>query len=299
MADEKSLVVKVSSPLVNNGDGDLDTDILYQMFEVGLNALSDDDDYPDYIRRLFANDDVVGIKVNTLGGPGISTRVEAVEILSGLMNDSGIPKEKHLIWDRHDRELKAVGYTLKTRGGPLCFGTDHTGVGFSKQLVSRGSIGGLLSRILTDYCSGFVNFPVLKDHGVAGITCSLKNHYGSIHNPNKYHDNSCDPYIADLNGLEQIRTRQRLIIVDCLRVQFHGGPAYHSSWAADYGALLFGTDPVAIDTVGYGIVEDLRRNAGIEPLKGSRREPIHIKRSAQYGLGNNDTDKIEMKEFSV
>jgi hypothetical protein len=299
MADDKSLVVRVNSQLVNTGDGKLDTDILYQMFEVGLGALSQGDDYPEYLRMLFANDDVIGIKVNTLGGPRISTRVEAVEILSSLMNDSGVNRKKHLIWDRHDRELSAVGYTLKTRDGPLCFGTDHSGVGFSKQLVSRGSIGGLLSRILTDYCSGLVNFPVLKDHGIAGITCALKNHYGSIHNPNKYHDNGCDPYIADLNSLEQIRTRQRLIIVDCLRVQFHGGPAYHGSWAADQGALLFGTDPVAIDTVGYGIIEDLRRKAGMEPLKGSKREPIYIKRSAQYGLGNNDADKIELKEYTV
>ncbi len=299
MADETSLVVKVSSPLVNTGAGKFDVDILYQMFETGLNALSGGNDYHEYFRLLFGNDDVIGIKVNTLGGPGMSTRVEAVEILSGLMSDSGIPKKKHLIWDRHDRELTAVGFTLKTRNGPMCFGTDHTGVGFSKRLVSKGKVGGLLSRILTDYCSGFVNFPVLKDHSLAGITCSLKNHYGSIHNPNKYHDNGCDPYIADLNSLEQIRNQQRLIIVDCLRVQFHGGPAYHSSWAADYGALLMGTDPVAIDAVGNGIVEDLRRNAGMQPLKGSRREPIYIQRSAQYGLGNSDPEKIELRELIV
>ena len=299
MANETSVVIKVSSPLVITNDGDFDTDILYQMFEIGLNALSGDRDYPEYIRLLFSNDDVIGIKVNTLGGRGMSTRVEAVDILSGLLSDSGIPRKKHLIWDRHDWELKAVGYTLKTRSGPLCFGTDHTGVGYSKQLVSKGKVGGLLSRILTDYCSGFVNFPVLKDHGVAGVTCSLKNHYGSIHNPNKYHDNGCDPYIADLNSLEQIRMHQRLIIADCLRVQFHGGPAYHRRWASDYGALLFGTDPVAIDTVGYGIIEDLRRNAGIEPLKGSKREPIYIQRSAQYGLGNCDPEKIKLKEFAV
>ena len=299
MANEISVVIKVSSPLVNTNDGDIDIDILYQMFEIGLNAMSGESDYPEWFRLLFGDDDVIGIKVNTLGGPGMSTRAEAVDIFSRILSDSGIPRKKHLIWDRHDRELKAVGYTLKATGGPLCFGTDHTGVGYSNRLVSKGKIGGLLSRILTDYCSGFVNFPVLKDHGVAGITCSLKNHYGCIHNPNKYHDNGCDPYIADLNSLEQIRMRQRLIIVDCLKVQFHAGPAYHRRWAADYGALLFGTDPVAIDTVGYGIIEDLRRDAGIKPLKGSRREPIYIQRSAQYGLGNNDPEKIELKELIV
>lgn len=299
MADQTSLVIKVSSPLVVTSDGSIDTDILYQMLEVGLKAMSGEGDHLEWLRLLLGDDDVVGIKVNTLGGPGMSTRVEAVNTLSSLINDSGIPKKKHLIWDRHDWELKMVGYTLKTRGGPLCFGTDHTGVGYSNSLVSRGKIGGLLSRILTDYCSGFVNFPVLKDHGVAGITCSLKNHFGSIHNPNKYHDNGCDPYIADLNSLEQIRKHQRFIIADCLKVQFHGGPAYYRRWAADYGALLFGTDPVAIDTIGYGIIEDLRRKAGIEQLKGSKREPIYIQRAAQYGLGNNDPGKIELRELIV
>ena len=102
-----------------------------------------------------------------------------------------------------------------------------------------------------------------------------------------------------MNSLEQIRKRQRFIIADCLKVQFHGGPAYYRRWATDYGALLFGTDPVAIDTVGYGIIEDLRRNAGIEPLKGSKREPIYLQRAAQYGLGNGDPEKIELKELIV
>jgi hypothetical protein len=84
-----------------------------------------------------------------------------------------------------------------------------------------------------------------------------------------------------------------LIVVDALKVQYHGGPAYHPGWAANYGGLLFGTDPVAVDTVGYKVIEDLRKSAGLESLKGTRREPIYIKRSAEYGLGTADLDKID------
>ena len=300
MRNGSSVVIKVKSPLAISGEGMIDLDILHQMFEVGLNALSESNDYSGYLAALFKKSELIGIKVNTLGGLGMSTTVEAVEVLTNLLDEAGAPKKRQLIWDRNDRELSSVGFSITNRGnGPLCFGTDHRGVGYSDRLVSRGKIGGLLSRILVDYCDSIINMPVLKDHNIAGITCSLKNHYGSIHNPNKYHDNGCDPYVADLNSLEQIRSRQRLIVVDALKVQYHGGPAYNRNWAIPYGTILFGTDPVAVDRIGYGIVEDLRKAAGMKPLKGTRREPIYIKRSAEYGLGNADPGKIELKELVV
>ncbi len=298
MTDRRSRVVRVRSPLVNTGNGRIDRDILYQMLEMGLRAFSGDDP-PGFLNDLLKDYDTIGLKINTLAGKGMSTRPELVGLLSGLLKDAGIPEKKRIVWDRSDRELKSVGYDIRTRGGLLCFGTDHTGVGYSSDLVSKGAIGGLLSRILTEYCGGIVNIPVLKDHGIAGITCSLKNHFGSIHNPNKYHDNGCDPYIADLNSLEQIRGKERLIIVDCLKVQYHGGPAYQPAYAFDYGGILVGTDPVAVDTIGFGIIEELRKNNGKEMLKGSKREPIYIKRSAEYGLGTDDPEQIELLDLSI
>lgn len=299
MPESNTKVIRVRSPLALTGDGHIDSDIIYQMMESGLKALFDDEDYLQHLETLFADDDVIGMKVNTLGGRGISTNAELVGQFCGILSDAGIPAKRQLVWDRSDRELKTVGYSIKTSGGPLCFGTDHPGIGYSNRLVSKGKIGGLLSRILTEYCGGIVNMSVLKDHGIAGITCSLKNHFGSIHNPNKYHDNGCDPYVADLNSLEQIRSKGRLIIVDCLRVQYHGGPSYQPRWAATYGGILLGFDPVAIDTIGYGMIEELRKKGGKEPLKGSKREPIYIKRSAGYGLGEGNEEKIDLRDIVV
>jgi len=295
-----SRVIQVRSSLVIEDDGAIDLDILHQMMETGLGALSTPGDYGDYLQTVFTPGEVIGLKVNGLAGPGMSTRAEVVNTLSALLNEAGRPFKKQIIWDRFDRELTALGFKVNTRGsGPLCFGTDHRGVGYSPDLVSRGKVGGLLSKVLVDYCETIVNIPVLKDHGIAGITCALKNHYGSIHNPNKYHDNACDPYIADLNSLEQIRSKQRLIVVDALKIQYHGGPAYHPHWAADYGAILLGTDPVAVDAVGYRIIEDMRISSGLETLKGTRREPIYIKRASEYGLGEAKTEKIDFVKLTV
>lgn len=296
----KSRVIQVRSSLVVGDDGGIDLDILHQMIETGFNAISESNDYGDYLQSIFSSGDVIGLKVNGLAGPGMSTRAEVVNTVSNLLDEAGRPRKKHLIWDRFDRELSALGFALNTRGsGPLCFGTDHRGIGYSSSLVAKGKVGGLLSRILVDYCDALINIPILKDHGIAGITCALKNHYGSIHNPNKYHDNACDPYIADLNALEQIRSKQRLIVVDALKVQFHGGPAYHPQWATDYGGILIGSDPVAIDAVGHKIIEDLRKKAGLETLNGTRREPIYIKTAARYGIGEADLDKIDLLRLTI
>ena len=217
-----------------------------------------------------------------------------------MLHDTGKSRKKQIIWDRFDRELSALGFKIATHGdGPLCFGTDHRGIGYADSLVSKGRVGGLLSKILVDYCDAIVNMPVLKDHGIAGITCALKNHYGSIHNPNKYHDNACNPYVADLNSLEQIRSKQRLIVVDALKVQYHGGPAFHPHWAVNFGAILLAEDPVAVDAIGFGIIEDLRKKEGLGSLKGTRREPIYIKTAETYELGNANPEKIDLIEIEI
>ncbi len=77
-----------------------------------------------------------------------------------------------------------------------------------------GSAGSLLSKTLTQLCDAVINLPVLKDHGIVGVTMALKNMFGAIHNPNKYHPNAGDPYVADVNMLPAIRQKVRLTICD-------------------------------------------------------------------------------------
>ena len=72
---------------------------------------------------------------------------------------------------------------------------------------------------------------VLKDHDGAGVTIALKNMYGVIHNPNKYHPNGCNPYIADLNMLPEIRSRMRLTICDATTACYEGGPGYKPEYS--------------------------------------------------------------------
>src|SRR5208283_4390145 len=81
-------------------------------------------------------------------------------------------------------------------------------------------------------------------------TMELKNLFGAIHNPNKYHLNVGDPYVADVNMLPPIRQKVRLHICDATTAQYEGGPSYMPQWTWPCNSLLVSRDPVALDFVG-------------------------------------------------
>ena len=62
-----------------------------------------------------------------------------------------------------------------------------------------------------------VSLPVLKDHNLAGVSLGMKNFFGAIHNPNKYHDNHCDPFVAEVFDVPLVRQKHRLTVIDALR----------------------------------------------------------------------------------
>jgi len=61
-----------------------------------------------------------------------------------------------------------------------------------------GSAASLVCNTLSRVCDTVINLPTLKDHGIAGMTMAMKNMFGAIHNPNKYHQNTGNPYVADV-----------------------------------------------------------------------------------------------------
>jgi hypothetical protein len=63
-------------------------------------------------------------------------------------------------------------------------------------------------------CTIIGHFHLLKDHGRAGITASMKNHYGSVDKPGNLHGGQCNPYVAELNNIPEIRDKTRLIMKD-------------------------------------------------------------------------------------
>jgi uncharacterized protein (DUF362 family) len=159
-------------------------------------------------------------------------------------------------------------------------------------------VGSRLSKILTRSTKVLINLPVLKDHDGAGVTIALKNMYGVVHNPNKYHPNGCDPYVADLNMLPEIRSRLRLHLCDATTAMYEGGPAFKPEHSWKMNALLVSEDPVALDATGWRIIESKRAEKGLKTLAADKREPRYIATAAdsEHRLGYCDPGRIAVAE---
>ena len=247
-------------------------------------------------KKVVRPGEVVGLKVNCLGGRGNATHPELVEAITERLRQVGITEI--VIWDRQNSDLERARFKIAEHGsGVRCFGNDV--MGFENDLSTFGKAGSLLCRTLTQVCDAVINLPVLKDHGIAGVTMALKSMFGAIHNPNKYHSNAGNPYVADVYALAPIRQKVRLHICDGLNAQYEGGPSFMPQWMWPFNGLLVSRDPVALDYVGWKIIEKKRAEVGMKPLQELKREPAYISTAAdaEHQLGTCDPTRIERVEI--
>ena len=281
---------------LTKGRVDEHVELLRKMLDAAMQKATQSADAGAAWRSLFKPADKVGIKVNTLG---LATQPAVVEAIVGGLVSAGLPAENVIIWDRFDTELVAAGYKLnKTGKGVQCRGTDaeHYGSGYQEKIESNGRIGSCFSRIVAEEVTALICVPVLKDHNLAGVSLGMKSFYGAIHNPNKYHADNCDPFVADVVGHRFIGPKWRLTVVDATRAQYNAGPARHPGFAWPFGGLIVGTDFVAVDAVGADLLEAERKAKGLKSLAEDERPTKHIATAGQRGLGVADLSKIERVE---
>lgn len=136
-----------------------------------------------------------------------------------------------------------------------------------------------LSVIVTRMVNKFITIPVLKDHRSAGVTLALKNlshgmnnnvarsHIGGIYrreNPEVSNPNQCNTFIPLAVSHQPMRQKSTLHIMDGLIGVYEGGPGcWNASWGTwQRKSLFFATDPVAMDHVGWDIVDAKRAEEG-------------------------------------
>jgi hypothetical protein len=140
-----------------------------------------------------------------------------------------------------------------------------------------------LSLIVTKMVNKIVTIPVLKDHRSAGVTLCIKNlSHGMNNNVARSHlvgvygeggglgrnPNQCNTFIPLAAGQHPIREKAVLHIMDGLVGVYEGGPGNWNrtwgTWRAD--SLFFSTDPVAMDHVGWDIIDAKRAQEGWPPV---------------------------------
>ena len=262
-----------------------------KLFDAAIVKLTGSGSARDGWLKIFSPKDIVGIKVNCLGH---TVHPELVMAFADRLIAAGIKPGNIIIWDRFDSELQRTGFKLNRSGGAVkCYGTDSGG-GYQRQIQSVGQVGTCYSNILVRQCTALVSFAVLKDHNLAGTSLCLKNFFGAIHNPNKYHERNCDPYIADVFSHRYIRKRFRLAVCDALMGQYDGGPPLRKQWQWQYNGVLLSTDPVALDAYGTELIAQQRKDHGLKSLAQAGRPTKYITTAQHRNFGIADLNRIEV-----
>jgi hypothetical protein len=270
-------------------------DIVRIMIDEGIKALTGTGTPAEAWLALFPDlsvDLAVGLKINTINSnlpshPAVTlTMAESLAETPVAMGT--YPENQMLIWDRWGWELEAAGYTINTSTeGVRCFATDSAGIGYGTSSINVNGSQQWVSRCYIDYSDCLINVCLLKNHTISGVTHSLKNHYGTINNPDALHSGHCDPYIPALNlALNEVYgPRQKLCVCDAIYGIRYGGPMGYPQFI--YNGLLFATDPVALDAVCRQILEEHGSNTiGLA-------HHIDTAGAPPYNLGNSDLQNIE------
>lgn len=205
--------------------------------------------------KIVTPSDVVGIKVNCLGGRGITTNHELVQVVIESLLDIGIPPGNIIVWDRSDNDLRRGGFSIQKSPERVRF---MGPTGLNPQIFSVAGIDTQINTLVTETCTALINVPVLKTHVRSGFSGALKNNMGAISNPRFFHPESCRA-VGDLNSLPSLKSKTKLTIIDALRPQYDKGPGDFPAARWNYNGVIVGTDMVAIDSIGLSILEEKRQ----------------------------------------
>jgi hypothetical protein len=270
-------------------DKQLVPEALRQMVDTSIAKLTGLADAKQAWASLFSPKEKIALKVNTFRNSTIWTHPALVQAVTDSLQDAGIPAEQLTIFDYTTNELKTAGFAVNQgQPGVQCFGTESKYTASGK--ARKADVD--LSNILLE-CDALINLPVLKSHMIAGMTFALKNHYGSVRNPDSLHY-AIGPTMAALNALAPIKDKTRLIIGDALEANLnysYSWPYWEADWTGD--SIFMSFDPVAHDTVGLQLLTQLKKEDTAAML--GMATPC-LESSAAAGLGTNDPAHIEMIE---
>jgi len=315
----------------------VDGDVVREMMERGMRALTGEGTTLDAWRRFFEPGDVVGIKVNAGGVPHVVSSPAIVAETCRQLMAVGVPPSQIVVFERFQNQLDGIGYPAHLPEGVQVLAAEggnrrtenraydpgtYVEVDFFGEEDTRSNMMRLVSQRLTK----IVNIPNMKDHGATGATGCLKNvAYGCFSNVARSHSRGqthTRTSVGTFASVEPLRSRCVLQIMDGIHAVWHGGPfAKTTRFVFHPRRILFATDPVAIDRLLLDIIDDKRKAEGAISIwdrspkylkfndAGSRdsdpnvniliREPGHVEYASRLGLGVADLAKIRVEEIGV
>jgi uncharacterized protein (DUF362 family) len=311
-------------------EGKFNKAAINEMVEKGMLSLTGKENIDEAWLTLFSPKDRIGLKVNPVAGPDLSTSPEITGAIIEQLIHAGVPKENILLWDRREFELYEAGFTEERFPGIKIIGTERKdkqgsfynadGKLYGEEMIDKkwyywadceekydaetlpymineGKYS-YFTKICTEMVDKIINVPILKNAG-ASITLCLKNlAYGAISNTGRLHKQLWAETCAEVNAFPPLRDKVVLNIVDGIKGCFQGGPGANPQFITEFKTVLIGTDPVAVDRVGYDIILKKRIEEKIQKEE-SNKGRVFLSLAESLKLGTADLEKISLTKIDM
>lgn len=300
-------------------------DVINTMIASGMLALTGEKSLKKAWRQFVKPGEIIGLKLNPVAGRPLSTSHEVVRVVINQLKDAGIKESNIVLFDRREFQLHETGFTPEAYPGIKITGTerkDKEGSYYDKEgklygesmidkdwvyranvemkydeytlpfMINEGEES-YFSKIVTKEVDKIINIPILKNAG-ANVTLCLKNlAFGCISNTSRLHARLWNQTVAEVPAFPPIRDKVVLNIVDGIKGCYNGGPGANPQFFTFYKDILIGTDPVAVDRIGYDIVIKKRIEMGIQKVD-TGSGIVTLKMANEMGLGEFEMDKINL-----
>ena len=322
-------VVQVTDKRSLDGDT-VDGAVVAAMFAQGVTKLTGRSMKKSF-KLFFSRDDVVGIKVNPVGAPHISTKPELVDAVIDWLVAGGLPKKNIVIWDRFTGMLPAAGYTPERFPGIAIEGLQtmdeegsawrdasgkHVSIAsfdqdawyFAKGIVGKNVRGykddefyenqhvftgeySYFGKLVTQRLTKIINLAAYKNTG-NGISMATKNlGYAAICNTGRLHAPLFFKVCTEVLAAPAVRDKLVLNVTDGLRAQYDGGPDVNEQFLYPNHSLYFATDPFALDMVCHRELVAKRKAMGVT-VNEHPRFTEYLHYAEKLGLGVADPKRI-------
>ena len=190
--------------------------------------------------------------------------------------------------EKRTHEASGIKAAVEKAGGRMLPGGDKSH--YREMALPRGLKlkSALVHQAILDSDVWF-NVPILKNHGGAKMTISMKNHMGIVWDRGYFHSNDLQQCIADVCTLDKAAV---LNVVDAYRLMKTNGPRGKSE--ADVvlsKALFLSQDIVAVDTAATTFFNQVREM----PLSSVG----HLSKGQELKVGTMDLDKLNIKRIKM
>jgi uncharacterized protein (DUF362 family) len=299
--------------------------VINTMIASGMLALTGEKSLKKAWRQFVKPGEIIGLKLNPVAGRPLSTSHEVVRVVLNQLKEAGIKESNIVLFDRREFQLHETGFTPEAYPGIKITGTerkDKEGSYYDKEgklygesmidkdwvyranvemkydeytlpfMINEGEES-YFSKIVTKEVDKIINIPILKNAG-ANVTLCLKNlAFGCISNTSRLHARLWNQTVAEVPAFPPIRDKVVLNIVDGIKGCYNGGPGANPQFFTFYKDILIGTDPVAVDRIGYDIVIKKRIEMGIQKVD-TGSGIVTLKMANEMGLGEFEMEKINL-----